>query len=256
MLPVLFHIGEFPVRTFGLLLAISALVGMFIAGRRAPRYGLRPDSVWDLCFWLIIAGVLGARLLFVLQEWRTYSANPGELLKLQFDGLTSFGGLIGGTIAAAVWSRRAGVPLVKLIDMLAVPVLVAHALGRLGCLLNGCCYGPPTSSPLGVHFVEIHSPYPFHQPAQLYDMAMLLAGAWIASRIERRGLRQGQSAALMLIVYGASRFVFEFWRIDVSSTRWGSLPITEAQAAALLMLVAGLIWFRLAGRRAESAAPP
>lgn len=256
MFPVLFHIGDFPVRTFGLLLAISALVGMLMAGRRAPRYGLRPDSVWDLCFWLIIAGVLGARLLFILQEWRSYAANPGELLKLQFDGLTSFGGLIGGTVAAAIWSRRARVSLVTLIDMLAIPVLVAHALGRVGCLFNGCCYGPPTSGPLGVHMVELNSPYPFHQPAQLYDMAMLLAGAWIASRLEARGLRPGQSGALMLIVYGTSRFIFEFWRIEVSSTRWGSLPVTEAQAAALLMLVAGLIWFRLAGRRSAGASPP
>lgn len=252
MFPVLFHIGSFPIRTFGLVLAIAALIGMLMATRRAPRYGVKPDAVYDLCFWLIIAGVLGARALYVIQEWKTYSANPSELLKLQFDGLTSFGGLIGGTVAATIWSIRARVSLITLVDMLAVPVLVAHAIGRVGCLLNGCCYGPPISGFPGVHFVELHSPYPFHQPAQLYDMAMLLVGAWLVSRIEARGLRPGQSSALMLIAYGTSRFIFEFWRIDVSSTRWGTLPITQAQAAALAMVIAGLLWVTLAGRRPQA----
>jgi phosphatidylglycerol:prolipoprotein diacylglycerol transferase len=252
--PVLFEIGDFPVRTFGLLLALGALVGILMAVRRAPRYGLPPERIWDLCFWLILAGVLGARALFVLIEWRFYSENPGELLRLRFDGLTSFGGLLGGALAAWVWTRRTGVSLVTVVDTLAVPFLVAHAIGRIGCLMNGCCYGHPVAGFPGVHFPGAPDGHALHQPAQLYEMAMVLAGAWWISRRERLGLAPGQPAALMMVAYGLSRFVYEFFRIGTTSTPWGALPVTEAHAAAFVMALAGSLWYGFAERRRRELA--
>ncbi len=250
MLPVLFHVGSFPIRSFGVALIVGFVLALLMAKARAPRYGIEPSKVWDLAFGLLIFGVLGSRVLFILQELPYYLKHTNELFSPQFEGLTSFGGILAGFVVIVVWSRRHRVPIGAVLDMFAVPFLIAHAVGRIGCLLNGCCYGGPTDLPWGVHFHDVAG---IRQPAQIYDTLMTLAGAGLLLWIEKhRHLLLGQSFSLMLVIYGASRFIFEFWRAGSSSTYWGNLPITQAQAMALLLVLAGSIAFALVGRRARA----
>lgn len=262
MYPVLFKIGDFEVRTFGVALVVAFLVALASARRRAAARGLDPGRIVDIGVVMLFAGILGARLLFIAQEWATYSQHPERLLTFRFDGLTSYGGLIGGLVALAIWAKRAQIPMRNLLDVFAVPFLIGSALGRVGCFFNACCYGVPTDPPLGQHF---HGLPGTHHPAQLYDMAMLLVGAWWLTRYERtRTLAGGQSIALAFALYGASRFAYEFWRAGTveqvrqgiaSSTYWGSLPITEAQAMALAMVVGGLAASVWLGRRSSTLDP-
>lgn len=254
MCPVLFHIGNFPVRSFGIVLIIGFLVGMWIARRRAPRYGIDPARLWDLAVLLIVFGVLGARVTYILQEWDHYSQHRDQIFSVQFDGLTSFGGLIFGVIVMAIWCKRTKTSFLTAMDVFAVPLLIAHAIGRVGCLLNGCCFGGETTLPWGVHFHDVPG---VHHPAQVYDslMSVGLAGLLIFLENRRRtadrasALAPGQSMALMFLFYGLSRFIYEFWRAGSSSTYWGSLPITQAQAMAGVLVLVGAVLFVLFGRR-------
>lgn len=246
MFPVLFHIGSFPVRSFGILLIIGFFVGMMIAKKRAPRYGIDPNRLWDLAILLIVFGVLGARVVYIAQEWSYYSQHRNEIFSLKFDGLTSFGGLLFGLIVMVIWCKRTKTSFLAAMDVFAVPLLVAHAIGRVGCLANGCCYGGPTNLPWGVHF---HDVLGIHHPAQIYDSLMTLGGVGLLLLAERRHLAPGQSMSLMFLFYGLSRFIYEFWRAGSSSTYWGSLPITEAQVMAGALVVAGFVMFLIFGRR-------
>lgn len=262
MYPILFHIGSFKVHTYGVILIIAFLVALLIARMRAPRFGISPTKLSDMAFLMLIAGVLGARVLFLIQEppkdWHEY-------FSLQFAGLTSFGGLIGGAIVVLWWARRTGTNLRALLDVFGPPLLVGFAIGRVGCLLNGCCFGGvcPNDFPLGIH-VPGDTQHLFY-PAQAYDSLMNLAGFGLLLWIERRGLRLGQVFGLALALNGLSRFIYEFSRAGTdaqvaaglrSSTYWGSLPITQAQAAALAIAAFGLIYFVICrrGPRPEPAA--
>jgi phosphatidylglycerol---prolipoprotein diacylglyceryl transferase len=226
MYPVLFTIGSFEVHTFGFVLVVAFVAAFFYGRARAHRFGLTKDQVSDAFFWTLVAGVLGARIGFIVQELPHYLANPSELLSLQFQGLTSFGGILGGMLALWFSARRAGVPTRNVYDLAAAPMLLGHAIGRVGCLLNGCCYGRACELPWGVPVQ--HMDGLFH-PAQIYDSLMVLGGLAFLLAAERRGLKPGQSVALALIVYSLSRFIYEFWRAGtVAEVEAYLAPISRA----------------------------
>lgn len=238
MFPELFTIGNFTLRTFGVVLVISFIAAIAWASQRAPRYGLTKAQIQDSAFWLIISGVLGARITYILLHWSHYSQNTSELFSLKFEGLTSFGGLIGGFIALLILQRKQKFSLWAFLDTVCLPVLLAHAVGRLGCFFNGCCYGHAvTTSPPGVEFVGLQGLY---LPAQLYDAAMVALGVFLLALFEHRFRKPGLMFGAMLGVYGISRFIYEFWRIGASSERMAGLPISFAQLTSLVMVLLGL----------------
>ncbi|HTQ09089.1 MAG TPA: prolipoprotein diacylglyceryl transferase [Fimbriimonadaceae bacterium] len=260
MLPILFKIGSFPIHTYGVLMVIAFLVALAFARKRATRYGISPNKLSDMAFVMLIAGVLGARILFLIQEpprdWHEY-------FSIQFAGLTSFGGLIGGALVAIWWVWRKKMPMRPMLDVLGPPLLVGWAIGRVGCLMNGCCYGGvcPPNLPWALHIVVGGRTLPFH-PAQIYDSLMNLAGLGIVLLVERRGVASGRIFAISLAANGLSRFIYEFWRagtvaqVDAgyaSSTYWGHLPITQAQAAAGLIVLFGVFLFIVFSRRSSTA---
>jgi phosphatidylglycerol:prolipoprotein diacylglycerol transferase len=240
------------------MLLVAFVVGVAWAIKRGAKVGMNANQVLDASFWTIIAGVLGARLVFIAQNIPHYSQNLNELFSFQFQGLTSFGGIIFGVLAMMAWSWRAKVPIQRTFDLFAGPVLLGFFFGRIGCLLNGCCWGCPTGGtvPWGISVAGEPGP---HHPAQVYDALMNLVGVGILLLLERKGLRMGQSAALFLILNGLSRFIYEFWRAGYSSSYLGGLPITEAQLVALVMVVGGSVWFAMSGLRSppqfQSASP-
>ncbi len=268
MLPILFtipkihlgsqNLGPFPIHSYGVMIVVSFLVGMWLIKRRATFYGFQPEKVLDMGFWALIAGVLGARIAFILQEWPYFSTHKSELYSLQFSGLTSFGGEILAVVAIIAWAKKSKYKIVSILDLAGPGYVLGYAIGRVGCFLNGCCYGGVCSPnlPWGTHFTDAVG---LHHPAQLYDTIMNLVALGILLRIERKHLLPGRIAALTMILHGVARFIYEFWRAGTveevqkglaSSTYWGKLPITEGHAMALVLILIGAIWYFVAGRRA------
>lgn len=236
---------------------IAFFAGVWLAMRRAKRYQFTPSQIGDASFWALILGVLGARIVFILQELPYYLANTRELFSIQFRGLTSFGGLVFGLAVYAFYSVRLKRSLLDLLDVVAPATMLAWAIGRVGCLLNGCCYGRACSES-GLLCVPVENSTLLHQPAQIYDSLFNLVFLAALLRIEKRGLAQGQVFALFLTFHGLARFIYEFWRAGsiaevraglASSTYWNGLPITEAQAVAAAMVLLGLGLFFAFQRR-------
>lgn len=256
MHPILFHIGNFPVRSFGVMLMIAFLVAIIIASKRAPRFGLTPLQIQDGAVWIIILGVLFARITFIAQEWGSYQGRPQEIFKLQMDGLTSFGGLFGGALGVLIYSKLKHFHPLQLLDAIGVPMLVASAIGRIGCLLNGCCYGHAClTSPPGVVLHDAHGgilrgPHGegFFLPAQLIDSALALVGAVVISRLERRpNWPRGLTVGLTFVAYGLARFIYEYFRAGSSSVLFPNSPVTHAQLAAFALALVGTgisLWAR------------
>ena len=273
MLPILFTIpkiklgsfavGPMPIHSYGVMIVVSFLVGMWLVKRRATIYGFLPEKVLDMGFWALIAGVIGARAAFILQELPYYLQHKNELYSLQFSGLTSFGGEILAVIAIILWAIRNKYGIVAILDLAGPGYVLGYAIGRVGCFLNGCCYGGVCSPtlPWGVHFADSVG---LHHPAQLYDTLMNLGALVVLLLAEKRKLLPGRLAALTLILHGTARFIYEFWRAGTvdevahglaSSTYWGKLPITEGHAMALVLIVIGIVWYVIAGRRVVSTPP-
>jgi phosphatidylglycerol:prolipoprotein diacylglycerol transferase len=252
------QVGPIQVHSFSVMLILAFLLGVWIARKRAPKFGFDPGKISDASMIALFAGVIGARVLFILQELPYYIQHKDELFSVQFQGLTSFGGLLFGLGAYWWFAWRQKRSLKDVLDVVAPSALIGQGIGRIGCLLNGCCYGVvcSTNYPLAVHIDKTSI---LHIPAQLYDtiMCFILFGVllWIE---KKRALHSGQVFALFMLFYGLSRFIYEFWRAGTdaevnagiaSSTRIGTLPITEAQVVALLMMAAGVVAFFVWQRR-------
>lgn len=256
MHPILFKLGSIEVRSFSVIILIAVALGCWLVKRRCSRYQIPWSEMTDLIVWVVVAGVLGARLLFIAQEFG--SMKPSEIWSLRFDGLTSFGGIIGGLFVVAFFAKRRKRPMLSYLDILMPAMVLGQAIGRFACLLNGCCYGVacPTNFPIGIPAVG--HPGLVH-PAQMYETAILLPLLAILLAFERRNPARGQVAMLGLAFLGLARFIYEFWRAGseaevkqglASSTYWGSLPITQAQAVALALILVGLVGFAACRRNA------
>jgi len=262
------QVGPIQVHSFSVMLILAFLVGVAIARKRAPKFGFDAGKISDASMFALFAGVIGARVLFIVQELPYYLKHKDELFSLQFQGLTSFGGLLFGFAAYWWFAWRQKRSIKDVLDVVAPSALIGQGIGRIGCLLNGCCYGVVCSSnyPIGVH---IDNTTTLHVPAQAFDtiMCFVLTGVllWIE---KKRPMHSGQVFALFMVFFGLSRFIYEFWRAGsveqvnqgiASSTYWGSLPITQAQAVAVGMIAAGAIAFFLWQRqpvvKAQETAP-
>lgn len=254
MKPVLFEIGGYKVHSYGLMVVAAFGVALLWARRRAERHGFTLTQVTDVAFWLLLAGVLGARIGFILQELPYYLSNKEKLYELQFAGLTSYGGFIAGAVALWFLTKRIGKSPWAMLDVMAGPFLLGNAIGRVGCLLNGCCYGGQCTLPWAIRIQDSHGGYipGLYHPAQVYESLMNLAGIAILMLLERRGLKRGQSIAASFMLFGAGRFIYEFWRAGETSTYMGNLPITDAQAMAAVVFALGAVLFWRFGKAASS----
>jgi phosphatidylglycerol:prolipoprotein diacylglycerol transferase len=176
MHPVLFDLGPVTVYTYGVLLAAAYLLGLQLARVRARARGLDANRVLDLGIYIIISALIGAKLLLLVTDFRTFTSNPRELLTLARSGGVFYGGLILAVTVALVYIRRIGLPLWTTCDVFAPGIAVGHVVGRFGCLFAGCCFGKPTKMPWGITFTDqfaaanVGTPLnvPLH-PTQIYE---------------------------------------------------------------------------------------
>src|SRR6185295_6502206 len=158
MHPILFDFGRFTIYSYVVLLAAAYLLGLQLALMRARRRGLDPQRVMDLGIWIIVSALVGAKLLLLVVDFRQFAASPRELFGLVRSGGVFYGGLIAGVGVALWYMRRHRLPLWTTTDVFAPGIALGHVVGRMGCLMAGCCFGKPTSLPWAITF---------HDPAAL-----------------------------------------------------------------------------------------
>jgi len=222
MYPRLFEAGPITVYTYGVLLAAAYLLGLQLARVRAKARGLDANRVLDLGIYIIIAALIGAKLLLLVTDFDAFRSNPRELLTLARSGGVFYGGLILAVVVALFYIRKIGLPLWTTCDVFAPGIAVGHVVGRFGCLFAGCCYGKPTNLPWGITFrdpfaqANVGTPLnqPLH-PTQLYEAGAELIILIILLTTERKGRPYpGRTFWLYMLLYAVSRFIIEFYRGD------------------------------------------
>ena len=257
MHPILFRIGSWPVYSYGVLLALVYLAGLQLAVVRARRAGLDGARVMDLGIYLIIAALVGAKLMLVAVDFDYFRSQPAEILSLVRAGGVFYGGLIAATIVGLWLVRRYQLPVWTTSDLIAPGIALGHIVGRFGCLLAGCCYGRPTDIAWAITFTDpvaaanVGTPLqiPLH-PTQLYDAgaeAIILAFLLVT---ERRGRPfPGRTFWLYMLLYAISRFIIEFYRGD---ERGVVLGMSTSQFVSIILVPVSLfmLW-RLKTRPAK-----
>lgn len=238
MHPVLFTIGPLQVYAFGCMVALGLAVSLWVMGRRARRDGFPPpDSLLDLVFAAVAAGFLGGRIFYVFQFSDWYFRHPLKIFAVWEGGLIFYGGFLGAMLGLAAVLRAKKIPILAGLDFLSPFVALTHAFGRIGCFLNGCCYGKKCDLPWAVSFPGL--PAPVH-PTQLYEFFYDVLLFLFLSALVRRGF-PGRVFAFYLMGYSAGRFVIETWRANPAF--WAGLTLN--QGISILLFAAGFFLYRV-----------
>lgn len=256
MYPELFRIGEFPITTYGIWLAVGMLVGLYTASRLGARDGLPRERIYDLGLWVLVGGLVGSKVLMLFVEENV------QILTLDFlrSGGVFYGGLIGGFLAVVIIVRIYKLPFWKVADAFAPAVALGQSFGRQGCFAAGCCWGKPTDLPWGVHFSKLGNEYtgvPIYgpeggdlhlHPTQLIESLTMLAVFAFLVWLHRRKKFSGQILITYGIIYSILRFSIEFIRDDPRGDLLGLTTLTGLSTSQLVSLVVAaasvifLIW--------------
>lgn len=250
MHPILFELGNWPVYTYGVLLAAAYLLGLQLAVWRARHRGVDPARVMDLGIWIIIAALVGAKLLLVIVDWDYYRSNPREVFSLVRSAGVFYGGLIVATIAGFALMRRYKLPVWTTADLYAPGIALGHVIGRMGCFFAGCCWGKPTDLPWAITFtdpaaaINVGTPLniPLH-PTQLYEAgAELLILGLLLSTERKGGYFAGRTFWLYMLLYGITRFIIEIYRGDPRGEMFGMSTSQLVSALLVPLSLAMLYW--------------
>lgn len=232
MRPVLIKIGALNIYSYGFMLAIAFLAGTLIARSEARRKGIDPDTIFDLVLVIAFAGIIGARLFYVIGHLREFAKQPFMALAVWQPGLVFYGGLLGGTIAVLIFVRVKKLFLWDIADTIVPGLALGYAIARIGCFLNGCCYGAPSNLPWAVNFFDV----PRH-PTQIYSFIYSLLIFGIVWFYRKRIKTPGILFWLYLGLYAISRFVVEFFRVSKSVV----FGLSAAQIISVLVFVMAAI---------------
>jgi phosphatidylglycerol:prolipoprotein diacylglycerol transferase len=270
MYPELFRIGNFPINTYGVLLALAFLMALVVAAWLAARDGLPRERVYDLGLWMLLAALVGSKVLMLWTE-PVYREHPLQLLSLDFlrSGGVFYGGFLGATLTGYLLIRRYRLPWWKTADGFAPGIALGQAIGRQGCFAAGCCWGKPTTAPWGVHFTEAGREVtgvptvvgqlsdtaqqnywarklggemaPLHlHPTQLYESFAVLAIFLFLIWLHRRKRFDGQIILFYALLYGMTRFTIEFFRDDPRGDILGLTTLTGLSTSQMISLCVGL----------------
>lgn len=255
---IAFQLGSFSLHWYGVLVAAGFLVGLWTASRRAVRTGLAAEWIVDMGPWLIVGTVVGARTLYVISYWREFfSKQPfSEIFMVQHGGLIFYGGLMGASLACILYTRWKKLPLWKVADALAPSIALGHAFGRIGCLMNGCCYGRECHLPWTIHFPVDHDTHGTAvHPVQIYEAALNLALYAGLAALYRRKKFEGQIFALYLLAFAVLRSTVEFFRGDYPVRYLGGWATPAHLVSAGIFAAGAMLYWQLRSRRTTPPSP-
>jgi phosphatidylglycerol:prolipoprotein diacylglycerol transferase len=264
MYPRLLELGPITIYTYGVLLAAAYLLGLKFAMVRAKKRKLDQTRVLDLGIYIIIAALVGAKLLLLITDFKTYTSDPHQLLNLAREGGVFYGGLILAVVVALWYIRRVGLPLWTTCDVFAPGIALGHIIGRFGCFFAGCCYGKPTAVPWAITFRDpfagLNSGTPLDvplHPTQLYEAGAeaLILGFLLAT--ESKGRRfPGRTFWVYILLYAVSRFIIEYFRDDPrGSVSIFSVVFSTSQFISLILAPLAIVMLAYLSRRATVPEP-
>jgi phosphatidylglycerol:prolipoprotein diacylglycerol transferase len=255
MLPVLFHIGNWPVYTYGVMISLGFIVGYYVVSHFAREAGIDEDHVINMLLIQVIGGTLGARLTFVVTYPQFFARDWTDVFRVWKGGLTFLGGAIVAFIGWGIYLKRYRLDAARVLDVFAAACPIGIAIGRLGCLGFGCCYGRPTSLPWGLVFPNtdpLNPPVPRH-PTQLYSSLALLAIFLVMLWYRKRPHTKGAVAALFVSLYCLYRFLIEFVREDVAQEQYlFGLTLAQSTCVVFALIAFAFWWFKLRGPAEEA----
>jgi phosphatidylglycerol---prolipoprotein diacylglyceryl transferase len=263
--PELIHIGGFTLPAYGVLVALGVTVGLFVSARMGRQQGLNSERIWDLGVFVVLAAIVGAKVMLIVNDFSWYSEHPGEIFSLSTlqAGGVFYGGLLAA-LAVSVWYiRRNHMPWLRTADAFAPGLALGHAIGRLGCFAAGCCYGKPTTGWWGVVFTSpvasrvsgtpLNVPL---YPTQLLESVVELANFFVLAWLIRHKKFEGQVIGTYLFLYGIARYLMEFLRGDPDrgSVFGGAMSGTQL-ISIFLVILGGALWLRRAELKRPAVAP-
>jgi len=257
MHPILFEIpridigswvlGPIPIRMYGLMIGIGFLISMYLASRQARKEGLDPDRILDMGVYLLLAAIVGSRILYVLTSWQEFSGYPLDAFAIWKGGLVFYGGLLAAVPIGIWYVRKHKLPVWKTADIMAPYIALGHGFGRLGCFFAGCCFGAPCSGPFCITFSDPHSLAPLGVPlvpTQLLESGgeFLVFGLLL---LVRRGKKfDGQVFWFYPLFYAILRFIIEFYRGDAVRGLYfgGIISTSQIIAIGMVFLSLFMLW--------------
>jgi len=245
MHPILIRIGQFELRTYGVLLFIAFALGLIIFEREARKAGFNKKDIHDFSFYLILSVIVGSRAFYVFYHPSYFLENPLEILLIWKGGLVFYGGLIFAVITALLFLRKRKMPVLKTGDLIAPSIALGIFIGRIGCFFNGCCFGKPAGLPWGVVYPEDSFPnevfpsIPLH-PTQLYESAGALIIFFLLLILKRKRRKEGFIFFLFLSLSSIVRFLDDFLRYYDPGTYLPFLNLNFNQGIALTIFLVSL----------------
>jgi phosphatidylglycerol:prolipoprotein diacylglycerol transferase len=253
MHPILVDLGRFQIRAYGFMLAVSFLLGIWFAGRRAKKFGVDPQKILDLSVIIILAAVVGSRLLYVVFHLDQYS-NPLEMFALWQGGATFYGGFLLALAASWWWVQKHNLDFLTVADIMAPGIALGLVFTRVGCLMSGCCFGKPTdhawgivfppdspagsaaalaASRMGLDHVALH-------PTQVYSSLKGLVIFVVLLALQPRLQKRGATFGLFVVLYGIGRFTIDFFRFYEDNARV-LMGLSFNQVISVVLIVIGLV---------------
>ena len=241
--PIAFSIGSLDVRWYGIMIVVAVVAVIALSVLEAKRVGISDEHIYGVGLWAIIGGILMSRLLHVIDKWDYYAANPSQIIG--FAGLTVYGAVLGAMIAVLVYCWVKKISFWQMGDVIAPGAIVGQAIGRVGCLINGCCYGLPTTLPFGLVYTNPGSYCPLgesFQPTQIYHIVWDLIGFGILWSLRRRLEPKGSLFLLYLAIYAAGDLAIRFVRVGEPFRSGLFFNLQEAQLIGILVLLVTVPW--------------
>ncbi|MBU0677032.1 MAG: prolipoprotein diacylglyceryl transferase [Verrucomicrobia bacterium] len=252
MHPICLEIGGKAVHWYGVMVSLAFLAAIIHWSLRADRDGFPKGFGLEMGFWMMVCGITGGRIAYVIAHGSYFRANLSAVLRFDQGGMIFYGGLIGACFAVIILCRTRKQSVWAAGDVAVSGLPLGHAIGRLGCFLNGCCFGKPTGLPWGVHYPDhtnaaIKSAGAAVHPVQLYEFALNILLYVVILSVYGRRKRSGEIIVLYLLTYPVGRFMMEFIRGD-ERAMVGSLTVAQGVSVALF-LFGVLLYLTLPNRR-------
>ena len=239
-------LGPLSIRSYGVMLVIAFWLGIELSARIAKRRGLDPTRILDLGLVVLVSSLVGSRLVYVVTHLAEYQQDKLGVFRVWEGGLTFYGGLAAGVITGMLYLKLKHMPVLRVSDIVAPQLALGIAIARIGCFLNGCCFGKPSGLPWACVFPPdcqagwILAGRSVH-PTQIYSFAANLVIFIVLRKLLKRDLAGGMVFFSFLVLYGVWRFAIDFLRYYESSMYSGSLGITWNQIVSLAMAAAGVV---------------